>query len=69
MLLLTAFLSLFSPNSSNPEVSGLTKPSKVQAQQVRTISKQRITGEVLGSLNEEMMVLIDATLKLHLGLV
>ncbi|WP_448266428.1 type II toxin-antitoxin system PemK/MazF family toxin [Nostoc sp. DSM 114159] len=53
----------------NPEVSGLTKSSKVQAQQVRTISKQRITGEVLSSLNEEMMVLIDAALKLHLGLV
>jgi mRNA interferase MazF len=53
----------------NSEISGLTKPSKVQAQQVRTISKQRITGEVLGSLNEEMMVLIDAALKLHLGLV
>lgn len=53
----------------NPDISGLTKPSKVQAQQVRTISKQRISGEVLGSLNEEMMVLIDAALKLHLGLV
>ncbi|MGF1936653.1 MAG: type II toxin-antitoxin system PemK/MazF family toxin [Nostoc sp. ChiQUE02] len=53
----------------NPEISGLTKPSKVQAQQVRTISKQRITGELLGSLNEEIMVLIDAALKMHLGLV
>ena len=53
----------------NSEISGLTKPSKVQAQQVRTISKQRITSEVLGSLNEEMMVLVDAALKLHLGLV
>ncbi|WP_375506992.1 type II toxin-antitoxin system PemK/MazF family toxin [uncultured Nostoc sp.] len=53
----------------NPEISGLTKPSKVQAQQVRTISKQRITGEVLGSLNEEIMVLINAALQLHLGLV
>lgn len=52
----------------NPEDSGLTKPSKVQAQQVRTISKQRIIGEVVGSLNEEKMVLIDAALKLHLGL-
>ncbi|MGH7999908.1 MAG: type II toxin-antitoxin system PemK/MazF family toxin [Brasilonema sp.] len=52
----------------NPEDSGLTKPSKVQAQQVRTISKQRIIAEVVGSLNEEMMVLIDAALKLHLGL-
>ncbi|MFN6534754.1 MAG: type II toxin-antitoxin system PemK/MazF family toxin [Nostoc sp. EkiNYC01] len=52
----------------NPEDSGLTKPSKVQAQQVRTISKQRILGEVVGSLNQEMIVLIDAALKLHLGL-
>ncbi|MGB3652601.1 MAG: type II toxin-antitoxin system PemK/MazF family toxin [Rivularia sp. (in: cyanobacteria)] len=52
----------------NPEVSGLTKASKVQAQQVRTISKQRIIGEVIGSLNEEIMLLIDAALKLHLGL-
>jgi mRNA interferase MazF len=51
-----------------PEDSGLTKSSKVQAQQVRTISKQRIIGEVVGSLNEEMMILIDAALKLHLGL-
>lgn len=51
-----------------PEDSGLTKSSKVQAQQVRTISKQRIIGEVVSSLNEEMMVLIDAALKLHLGL-
>ncbi|WP_211173469.1 hypothetical protein [Brasilonema bromeliae] len=31
-------------------------------------SMQRIIGEVYGSLNEEMMVLIDAALKLHLGL-
>ncbi|MBW4677971.1 MAG: type II toxin-antitoxin system PemK/MazF family toxin [Desmonostoc geniculatum HA4340-LM1] len=52
----------------NPEDSGLTKPSKVQAQQVRTISKQRILGEVIGSLNQQMIVLIDAALKLHLGL-
>ena len=52
----------------NPEVSGLTKPSKVQAQQIRTISKERIIGELVGSLDEEMMVIIDAALKLHLGL-
>ncbi|MGI2905237.1 type II toxin-antitoxin system PemK/MazF family toxin [Tolypothrix sp. VBCCA 56010] len=52
----------------NLEDSGLPKPSKVQAQQVRTISKQRIIGEVLGSLSEELMQLIDAALKLHLWL-
>lgn len=35
----------------NPEDSGLSKPSKVQAQQVRTISKQRITSDAVGSLS------------------
>jgi len=30
-----------------PEDSGLPKPSKVQAQQIRTISKQRISGQAL----------------------
>ena len=33
-----------------------------------TISKQRIIGEVVGSVNQEILVLIDAALKLHLGL-
>ncbi|MGB8688415.1 MAG: type II toxin-antitoxin system PemK/MazF family toxin [Microcoleus sp.] len=50
----------------NPEDSGLPKPSKVQAQQVRTISKQRITSDVVGSLSEEIMQLVNAALKLHL---
>ena len=52
----------------NSEDSGLPKPSKVQAQQVRTISKQRIVGEVAGSLSGELMQLVYAALKLHLGL-
>jgi mRNA interferase MazF len=50
----------------NPENSGLSKPSKVQAQQVRTISKQRITSDAVGSLSEEIMQLVNAALKLHL---
>ena len=50
----------------NPEDSGLSKPSKVQAQQVRTISKQRITSDAAGSLSEEIMQLVNAALKLHL---
>jgi mRNA interferase MazF len=50
----------------NPEDSGLSKPSKVQAQQVRTISKQRITSDVVGSLSEEIMQLVNAAIKLHL---
>jgi mRNA interferase MazF len=52
----------------NPDHSGLPKPSKVQAQQVRTISKQRIQGKSVGTLSEELMQLVDAALKLHLGL-
>lgn len=52
----------------NPDDSGLPKSSKVQAQQVRTVSKQRIEGEPLGVLSEELMQLVDAALELHLGL-
>ncbi|MBD2439604.1 type II toxin-antitoxin system PemK/MazF family toxin [Nostoc sp. FACHB-110] len=52
----------------SPEDSGLPKPSKIQAQQIRTISQQRIIGEVVNSLNEELMQLVDAALKLHLAL-
>ena len=52
----------------NLEDSGLPKASKVQAQQVRTISKQRIVSEVVNSLSEELMQLVDAALKLHLSL-
>jgi mRNA interferase MazF len=52
----------------NPDDSGLPKLSKVQAQQVRTISKQRIEGQPVGTLSEELMQVVDAALKLHLGL-
>jgi mRNA interferase MazF len=50
------------------EDSGLSKPSKVQAQQIRTISKQRILGDAVGSLSTELMELVNAALKLHLYL-
>ncbi|MEG4443994.1 type II toxin-antitoxin system PemK/MazF family toxin [Microcoleus sp. AT9_B5] len=50
----------------NPEDSGLSKPSKVQAQQVRTISKQRMSSDAVGSLSEEIMQLVNAAIKLHL---
>ncbi|MEG3989928.1 type II toxin-antitoxin system PemK/MazF family toxin [Microcoleus sp. S28C3] len=52
----------------NPEDSGLSKPSKVQAQQVRTISQQRINSDAVGSITEEIMQLVDAAIKLHLDL-
>ena len=51
-----------------PLDSGLPKPSKVQAQQIRTISKQRLTQQRLGSLSQEIMQLVDTAIKLHLGL-
>ncbi len=51
-----------------PPDSGLPKPSKIQAQQIRTISVQRIDINVIGSLSAEMMGLVDAAIKLHLGL-
>ena len=50
------------------EQSGLSKPSKTQAQQIRTISKQRLTEERVGSLNQEIMLLVDAAIRLHLAL-
>jgi mRNA interferase MazF len=52
----------------NPEDSGLSKPSKVQAQQVRTISKQRINSDAVGKVSEEIMELVEAAIKLHLDL-
>lgn len=51
-----------------PQDSGLSKPSKIQAQQIRTISKQRIEGSVVGCLGEVVMQQVDAALKLHLAL-
>ncbi|MBE9018856.1 type II toxin-antitoxin system PemK/MazF family toxin [Chroococcidiopsidales cyanobacterium LEGE 13417] len=50
-----------------PKDSGLTKSSKVQAQQIRTISKQRFDGGI-GCLSKEMMALVDNAIKLHLQL-
>ncbi len=48
--------------------SGLPKDSKVQAQQVRTIAKQRITGRAVGRLNDAKMRAVEAALRLHLAL-
>lgn len=48
--------------------SGLPKPAKVQTHQIRTISKQRISGGMLGSLSQEKMQFVDAAIRLHLAL-
>ena len=47
--------------------SSLSK-SKVQAQQVKTISKERISSKRISQLSQELMELIDSALKLHLQL-
>ncbi|MBI4357392.1 MAG: type II toxin-antitoxin system PemK/MazF family toxin [Gammaproteobacteria bacterium] len=51
-----------------PEELGLTKPSKAQAQQIRTISKIRLIGNPIGKVSEKIIQLIDAAMKLHLDL-
>jgi mRNA interferase MazF len=51
-----------------PSASGLPKASKIQAQQVRTISKQRLEENAIGCLDEATIKLVDAAIKLHLGL-
>lgn len=48
--------------------SQLSKRSKAQCHQVRTISKIRIDGKRVGLVNKEVMVRINAALKLHMDL-
>lgn len=48
--------------------SGLPKDSKVLAQQIRTISKQRIVTGKTGVLDGKLMQAVDAAMKLHLAL-
>jgi mRNA interferase MazF len=52
----------------NPEYSGLFKIFKVQAQQIRTISKQRVLADLVGCLSQELIYLVNDAIKLHLGL-
>ena len=48
--------------------NALDQPSKVQANQVRTISKERLLGPRLARLSAELMKEVDAALRLHLAL-
>lgn len=48
--------------------SGLPKPSKVQAQQIRTIAKERITSKVAGRVGGSLLRQIEAAMRLHLDL-
>jgi mRNA interferase MazF len=49
------------------EASGLDRDSKAQAEQVRSVSVERIT-ERLGSVPAPLMIELDEALRLHLAL-
>lgn len=46
--------------------SGLSKPSKAQCHQIRTISKLRMTGKKAGCVNAAILKRIQSALELHL---
>ncbi len=52
----------------SPKESGLPKPSKAQAQQIRRISKERLRGDALGRLNAVLMRKAGNAMRLHLDL-
>ena len=48
--------------------TGLGKDSKAMAQQVRTVDKGRLNARAAGVLQTDDLQLLDAALRLHLGL-
>jgi len=48
--------------------TGLRQDSKALAQQIRTISKQRITGRRLGQVTGELMQAVERAVRIHLDL-
>jgi mRNA interferase MazF len=46
---------------------GLAKDSKVQVQQIRTLSRERVV-EAVGTAGATTMLLVNEAIKLHLGL-
>lgn len=48
--------------------TGLVKQSKAQCHQIRTISKLRISGNVVGIVKGEIMEEVEQAIKLHLSL-
>ena len=47
---------------------GLPKASKIKADQIRTISKNRLI-KAIGTLSDELMAEADRAVKIHLGIV
>jgi mRNA interferase MazF len=52
----------------SPKESGLPLRSKVQSQQIRTISKERMIGGAAGRLNVALMRKTEEAMRLHLDL-
>ena len=52
----------------SPKESGLSRPSKAQAQQIRTIAKERMHGAALGRLGGVLMRKAEGAIRLHLDL-
>jgi mRNA interferase MazF len=52
----------------SPKAGGLSKPSKAQAHQIRTNSKERLRGNPLGRLNPALMRKAEDAMRLHLDL-
>lgn len=48
--------------------SGLPRPSKAQAQQIRTIAKERLEGDAMGRVSGILMRKAEDAMRLHLGL-
>lgn len=48
--------------------SGLPKDSKAQAQQLRMLAKERLTGAPAGKLVKPKLEMLEQALRLHLGL-
>jgi mRNA interferase MazF len=48
--------------------SGLPKPSKAQAQQIRTISKLRLGNEPCGQVGSGLMAQVEQAIRLHLAM-
>lgn len=48
--------------------TGLRQDSKALAQQIRTISKQRVTGRRLGQVTGELMQAVERAVRIHLDL-
>src|SRR3990167_2970769 len=46
--------------------TGLQEPSKIQCQQIRTISKLRITTAAVGRVDQDILQRVEVALKLHL---